>query len=147
MAGRALALAVAAWLAFASLAGTARATSNPLLLFGGPEQRDFLGCLNCDAREAYSIWNAKGEYGDPSRPLCIWNRNGPYGSTESPHSPWSRNAKTRPVVVDRAGNAWGVFAADPATPGRVTDGYLVWLLEARDWIADHLDLMREEWTP
>jgi hypothetical protein len=147
MAKRAAAIASTGLLALASIAGPARATSNPLLLFGGPEQREFLGCLNCDATEPYSIWNAASEFGDPERPLCIWNRKGPYGSTESPHSPWSERPQTLPVVVDRAGNFWGYFAADPQVRGRVTDGYLVWLLEARTWIADHLDVLREEWRP
>ncbi len=125
-------------------AQTARATVNPLLLFGGPEQQDFLGCLTCDAAEPYSIWNPESDYGSPTHPSSIWNRRGRYGSVASPHSPWSRHPRSVPVVVDRAGNLCGNFAVDRAFPGRVTEGYLVWLLEAHDWIADHLDEVRED---
>jgi len=122
----------------------ARATINRLLLFGGPEQQDFLGCVTCDASEPYSIWNPESDYGSPKHPLSIWNREGRYGSAGSPHSPWGRRPESVPVVVDRAGNLCGNFALDRAFPGRVTDGYLVWLLEGHDWIADHLDEVRED---
>lgn len=122
----------------------ARATLNPLLLFGGPEHQDFLGCLTCDASEPFSIWNPQSDYGSPDHPHSIWNRAGPYGSTDSPHSPWSRRPKSVPVVVDRAGNPCGNFAVDRSFPGRVSDGYLIWLLEGHDWIADHLEEVRED---
>jgi hypothetical protein len=139
-----LAAGVACTLLLALGAPPARATRNPLLLFGGPEQQDFLGCVTCDASEPYSIWNPQSHYGAPSHPLSIWNREGRYGSADSPHSPWSRRPKSVPVVVDRAGNLCGNFAVDRAFPGRVTDGYLIWLLEGHDWIADHLDEVRED---
>lgn len=125
-------------------AAPARAATNPLLLFGGPGLQDFLGCLTCDASEPYSIWNPDSDYGSPSHPLSIWNREGRYGSVDSPHSPWSRRPQRVPVVVDRAGNLCGNFAVDRSFPGRVTDGYLIWLLEGHDWIADHLDEVRDD---
>jgi hypothetical protein len=134
----------AACLLLAFGASVASATINRVLLFGGPEQQDFLGCLTCDASEPYSIWNRDSDYGSTTHPHSIWNRKGPYGSTESPHSPWSRKPASAPVVVDRAGNLCGYFVVDRTFPGRVTDGYLVWLLEGHDWIADHLDEVRED---
>jgi hypothetical protein len=137
-------IGVAACVLLAFGAAPARATLNPLLLFGGPELQDFLGCVTCDAAEFYSIWNADSDYGSPKHPNSIWNRKGRYGSTDSPYSPWSRRPKSVPVVVDRAGNLCGNFAVDQSYPGRVSDGYLIWLLEGHDWIADHLDEVREE---
>ena len=125
-------------------AGPARAALNPLLLFGGPEQEDFLGCLTCDAAEPFSIWNPASDYGSPDHPHSIWNRSGRYGSVDSPHSPWSRRPRSVPVVVDRAGNFCGNFAVDRSFPARVTHGYLIWLLEGHDWIADHLDEVRDD---
>jgi hypothetical protein len=126
------------------LGASAGATSYPVLLFGGPEHEDFLGCLTCDASEPYSIWNPNSEYGSPGHPLSIWNREGRYGSQDSPHSPWSRRPESVPLVVDRAGNLCGNFAVDRTFPGRVTDGFLIWILEGHDWIADHLDEVRED---
>jgi hypothetical protein len=128
-----------------ALAPPAGATRNRLLLFGGPDYEDFLGCVTCDAGEPFSIWNPESEYGSPTSRLSIWNREGPYGSQDSPYSPWSRRpGEPLPVVVDRAGNLCGKFVVDRSAPGRVTDGYLVWLLEGHDWIADHLDEVRED---
>jgi hypothetical protein len=135
---------LAACLLLALQAQPARAITNRVLLFGGPEQKDFLGCVNCDASEPYSIWNPKSDYGSPAHPLSIWNREGRYGSEGSPHSPWSRKPQSVPVAVDRAGNVCGNFAVDRSFPGRVTDGYLVWVLEGHDWIADHLEEVRED---
>jgi hypothetical protein len=142
--GKRAAISVAALLSLAFGAAPARATLNPLLLFGGPELEDFLGCVTCPASEFHSVWNAESDYGSPKHPKSIWNREGPYGSVDSPYSPWSRKPKSVPVVVDRAGNLCGNFVLDPAYPGRVTDGYLIWLLEAHDWITEHLDQMRDE---
>ena len=85
---------VASCLLLGLASAPARATLNPLLLFGGPEHQDFLGCLTCDASEPYSIWNPQSDYGSPDHPHSIWNRAGPYGSTDSPHSPWSRRPKS-----------------------------------------------------
>jgi len=142
--GKRAAAGVASCLLLVLGATPARATVNPLLLFGGPQQQDFLGCVTCDATEPYSIWNPESDYGSPSHPLSIWNREGRYGSDDSPHSPWSRRPESVPVVVDRAGNLCGNFAVDRAFPGRVSDGYLIWLLEGHDWIADHLEELRED---
>ena len=132
------------WLVALAIDPARAATRNKLLLFGGPELEDFLGCLTCDASELYSIWNPESDYGDPGHPLSIWNRGGRYGSADSPHSPWSRSPQSVPVVVDRAGNFCGNFTVDPSQPARVTAGYLVWLLEGHDWAADHLDEVRED---
>ena len=123
---------------------TRGATLNKLFLFGGPELQDFLGCLTCDASELYSIWNPQSDHGSPGHRLSIWNRPGPYGTVDSPHSPWSRRPQSVPVVVDRAGNFCGNFAVDRTVPARVSDGYLIWLLEGHDWIADHLDEVRDD---
>ena len=136
-------LAVCCLLAFAA-SPSRGATLNKLLLFGGPELEDFLGCLTCSTTELYSVWNPQSDYGNPRHPLSIWNRQGRYGSTDSPHSPWSRRPQSIPVVVDRAGNFCGNFAVDRSTPSRVDADYLIWLLEGHDWIADHLDEARED---
>ena len=136
----------------------AHADDNPLLLFGGPDRDHFLGCLNCDPSEAFSIWNEEGDYGSTTGPDCIWNRGGVYGSPASPLSPWSRHATTPPFVVDRKGNFYGYFTRDLSYPDRttrtrvtgrpVTDieqliyEFLVWFLEDYDLIIANLDEIR-----
>jgi hypothetical protein len=120
---------------------------DPMLLFGGPDQRDFLGCLNCDRSEPFSIWNERSDHGSTDHPHSIWNRSGPYGSSDGPHSPWSLAPETVPVVVDRAGNLLGYFTANASHPGRVRDAYLLWIVDRHDWIVDHLDAVRLEFAP
>ena len=143
MATRAAAPAVAtAFLLLAVGVDRAGATDHRLLLFGGPERRDFLGCVTCEGTDPYSIWNPDNDYGSPKHPLSIWNRTGRYGSENSPDSPWTARPETPPVVVDRVGNFCGYFVIDRSFPERVKDDYLVWLLEGHDWIADHLDEVR-----
>ena len=73
--------AAALTLLWLGLGQPAAAAENRLLLFAGPEWRDFLGCVNCRASNPYSIWNPASDYGSPTHPLSIWNRSGNYGST------------------------------------------------------------------
>jgi hypothetical protein len=122
----------------------ASASENRLLLFAGPDWKDFLGCINCRASNPYSIWNPASDYGSPTNPASIWNRKGEYGSSDAPASPWSAAPQPPPVVVDRVGNFCGYFVIDPSFPGRVKEPYLVWLLEGHAWAADHLEEVRAD---
>jgi len=151
---RRITLAIAlAWLLGG--AAQARAVDGPLLLFGGADQREFLGCLNCFRSEPFSVWNEKGEYGDPQSELSIWNRSGPYGSTTSPQSPWNPRGSTPPLVVDRVGNLYGYFTRNRSYPKRIRRNdahqkshdflFLVHLLDEYEWIIEHLDDARSRY--
>ncbi len=129
------------WLAAGALPARA---DHRLFLFAGPDWSEFLGCVTCRTSNPYSIWNPETEYGSPSHANSIWNRSGPFGSTTAPGSPWSASPQPPPVVVDRVGNFCGYFVIDRSFPGRVSDPYLVWLLEAQSWAADHLDEVRAD---
>jgi len=144
MATRAAARAAALTLLWLGLGPPATAAENRLLLFAGPEWRDFLGCVNCRASNPYSIWNPASDYGSPTHPLSIWNRSGNYGSAEGLASPWTASPLPPPVIVDRVGNFCGYFVIDASFPGRVREPYLVWLLEGHAWAADHLDEVRAD---
>jgi hypothetical protein len=137
-AARAVVLALL-WLAAG--ASTAQA-DHRLFLFAGPAWGDFLGCVTCRTSNPYSIWNPAAEYGSPEHPNSIWNLGGAYGSADGAGSPWHASPQPPPVVVDRGGNFCGYFVVDRDFPGRVTDPYLRWLLEAHAWAADHLDEVR-----
>jgi hypothetical protein len=128
------------------------AQRTPILLFGGPDFEHFLGCLNCERSEAFSVWNETVDYGSTTHPHSIWNRNGVYGSPSSPWSPWNPSATTPPIAVDRVGNVYGHFTRNLSDPNRVRRQEshvarpdferLVWLLENYDWIIAHLDEAR-----
>jgi hypothetical protein len=127
----------------------------PLLLFGGPKHEVFLGCLRCYRTDPFSVWNEKGEYGDPESELSIWNLDGPYGSGTSPMSPWNPNAETPPLVVSRNGNFYGYFTLNTRHPERVRRNdqhqdwgdfeLIVWLLENYDWVITHLEEVRVQY--
>lgn len=131
-----------------------RAADGPIFLFGGTDFGDFLGCLNCDRSEAFSVWNESGEFGSPTKRNSIWNREGPYGSPTSDTSPWNPRASKPPVAVDRIGNLYGYFTRNPVHPLRVrrNDGHsyhadfdlLAWLLENYEWVITHLDEVRNQ---
>jgi len=149
-----------AWAALAAAASLiaacpALATDGPLLLFGGPHQDEFLGCLNCYRSEPFSVWNETGEYGNPQSESSIWNTRGPYGSRASPLSPWNPRASSPPLVVDRVGNLYGYFTLDRSYPKRIRRNdthqkradfeLLVWLLDNYEWVVTHLEEVRVQY--
>ena len=133
----------------------AHAIDGPLLLFGGPNHDEFLGCLNCYRSEPFSVWNANGEYGDPGNENSIWNQAGPYGSRRSPLSPWNPRSSKPPLVVDRVGNLYGYFTLNRSYPMRIrrNDSHPYWadfqllvrLLDEYEWIVTHLDEERAKY--
>jgi hypothetical protein len=149
-----------AWVAlvFAAIffaAEHAHATDGPLLLFGGPNRDEFIGCLNCYRSESFSVWNENGEYGNPENENSIWNRKGPYGSPSGALSPWNPRASKPPLVVDRVGNLYGYFTLNRGYPKRIrrNDSHrkrddfqlLAWLLDNYDWVVTHLEEVRVQY--
>ena len=102
-----------------------------LLLFGGQDQKVFLGCLNCNEFDRSSVCNEFGSYGSQFSRLSIWNSFGSYGSPFSPYSPWNGLAANPPVIVDKDGNSYGYFTANPSELGRTRIPALVVFL---DWM-------------
>jgi len=84
-----------------------------LHLYGGSNQDQYLGCLNCDTFDKDSIWNSFGDYGNILSSKSIWNVNGNYGSTYSTYSPWSSYASYPPAIVDQDGQFYGYLTLNP----------------------------------
>lgn len=82
-----------------------------LLLFGGNEHEEFLGCLTCNEFSSESICNGYGTYGNEFSTDGIWNEFSGFGNEFSPKSPWNEFSSDNsvPVVVDREGNFYGYF--------------------------------------
>ena len=87
----------------------AHAQRSALVIYGGANQTTYLGCLTCVRFDPESVCRAGGRYGSHLSPQSIWNRSGAYGGQFSPYSPWNRFAKNPPVVLDKAGNRYGLF--------------------------------------
>ncbi|MCQ9637980.1 hypothetical protein MP478_01160 [Chryseobacterium sp. WG14] len=78
-----------------------------LSLYGGSDQDQYLGCLNCDTFNKDSVWNTYGDYGNVYSSKSIWNSYGNYGSSYSTCSPWSSYASYPPAIIDQDGNFYG----------------------------------------
>jgi hypothetical protein len=87
------------------------AFANDLLLFGGSNHDEFLGCLVCNEYSAESVCNEYGKYGNEYG-SNMWNEySSPYGNEYSSSSPWNEYSSSNsvPVLVDRQGNFYGFF--------------------------------------
>ena len=80
-----------------------------LQLYGGKSLNIYLGCLNCPATHASSIWNKASKHGNVTSSISVWNKKGEYGSRTSDMSPWNRNAKHPPIILDDEGGIYGRF--------------------------------------
>lgn len=84
-----------------------------LHLYGGSNEDQYLGCINCDTFDKNSIWNPYGDYGNLLSSKSIWNGSGNYGSSYSTYSPWSDYASYPPVILDQDGNFFGYLTLNP----------------------------------
>jgi hypothetical protein len=89
-----------------------------LLIFGGDRHKEFLGCLNCSEMDATSVWNDMSQYGWGNG-FGVWNPFGPYKNPFASQSACNEFANDPPVIVDRAGNAYGYLTVNEYKPGSV----------------------------
>ena len=104
-----LSVVIAIWV---SLAANAYAQAPALLLFGDPDHKTFLGCLNCSQYDGGSVCNQYGEHGSKYNSDSIWNQYADFGSIYSSDSPWNQYSSSGPVVVDNSGQLYGRFTAN-----------------------------------
>ena len=88
------------------------ANGQALILYGGDDHEEFLGCINCGRYDSKSIWNEYGTYGSKYSSNSIWNEYGTYGSEYSSNSPWNAYASNPPVIVDKNGNFYGYLTVN-----------------------------------
>lgn len=84
----------------------AQAQNVPLLLFGGKNDREFAGCLNCGKYDDESVCNKYGDYGSKYNDKSIWNKYGTFGSKYNLASPWNAYGEGL-AIVDSDGNFYG----------------------------------------
>jgi hypothetical protein len=118
-------------------------TPKALLLFGGRDHEDFLGCLNCVDSSSSSVCNELGKYGLALNSNSIWNGLGKYGSSLSEYSPWNSLTDKAPIIVDRDGKSYGYFSVNAFHHGRTRIKWLVAVLDFYDKEGD-LDATKEK---
>lgn len=127
----------------ASVPHQSTATEPQLLLFGGKNHDEFLGCLNCSRMHRDSIWNAYGKFGSEYQVKSIWNRYGIFGSQYNQNSPWNAYGTKGPVIVDANGNFYGYFSRNKFNKQTRIE-WVVWILDNYDYVIEHLDKVREK---
>ena len=100
-----------------------------LMLFGGPNHRTYLGCLNCSEYATDSVKNRFGRHGSGFSSDSIFNEFSSYGSAFSSHSACNPLASDPPVIVDDAGAFYGRLTINEIHSQRTRDAGL------RGWIA------------
>lgn len=88
------------------------ANAEELLIYGGENHEEFLGCLNCPHYKQESICNRYGKYGREYSQNSIFNRYGKYGRKHSPESPWNTayRSSSAPILKDRYGKDKGYLS-------------------------------------
>jgi len=105
---------------FAQGFANSSSTSKKLMLFGGENNKEYLGCVNCSEFSTESILNEYGLYGSKYSATSIWNKYGTYGSKYSQYSPWNTYASNPPIIVDEDGGFYGYFTVNKYYPRRIT---------------------------
>ncbi|RHJ76377.1 hypothetical protein [Parabacteroides sp. AM08-6] len=120
------------------------ASAQTLLLFGGKDHDEFLGCINCNGYSSNSVWNEYSNYGNSYNSKSIWNEYGTYGNEYSDYSPWNPYATHPPVVVDRDGNFYGYLTTNKYHPKRATFKLALIMYKYYEDIRDNVSEWEEE---
>lgn len=87
-------------------------SNTELLIYGGENNRTFLGCINCSDSGSDSIWNLYSGFGSEHDANSIWNEHGEFSGIHGKYSPFNKYSSNPPILVDRQGNFYGYFTAD-----------------------------------
>ena len=76
------------------------ALAKELLLYGGSNHDEFLGCLVCNEYSSESVCNGYGQYGNEYG-SNMWNEySSPYGNEYSPSSPWNEYSVMKSIETE-----------------------------------------------
>ena len=103
-----------------------------LMLYGGKNNKQYLGCISCSEYETDSITNEYGKYGSRYATNSIWNVYGTFGSQYSQYSWRNPYATNPPVIVDQDGDFYGHFTVNEYFVNRTRIGSIVAILDAAD---------------
>jgi hypothetical protein len=97
---------------------TSAANAQEILIFGGNNNKDFLGCLSCNEMAGNSVWNEMSQYGW-NNGFGKWNPFGPYKNPFSSYSACNEYTSNGPVLVDRNGKFYGRLTMNEYTSGSI----------------------------
>lgn len=103
---------------FVSVPVASSQTTAEIIILGGRNQTDFLGCLSCNEFNSDSVWNDMSRHGFGNS-FSTWNPFGPNKNPYSPTSACNEMATNPPIIVDRRGTYYGEFTINDARPDSV----------------------------
>jgi hypothetical protein len=99
-----------------------------LLIFAGPDHKQFLGCLNCSADDPLSVNNTDGAYGSSNSTTSIFDNYTQFGSEYGNYSPCNEYPLDAPVIVDSQGNYYGrLTISEDISDSELSRSYIPWL--------------------
>jgi len=113
--------------------------SNPqsakIMLFGGKNNKTFLGCLTCSQYETSSVHSKYSDFGSRYSSSSIWNNYGDFGSRYGSYSACNTRASNPPVIVDDKGTFYAYLSLNSSKQGiranspSSVSGIYTWLVE------------------
>lgn len=97
---------------------TASAQVPAVLIFGGSDHKEFLGCLSCSATDLSSVWNEISKYGWGNG-FGVWNSFGSYKNPFGAQSACNEYGNDPPVLVDNTGQFYGYLTLNAYKNGSV----------------------------
>lgn len=94
------------------------AFASDILIFGGMNHKDFLGCLTCNQYSNNSVFNKFSTYGWANI-FGVWNPFGEYKNQFSSTSACNEYAADPPVLVDQQGSFYGRLSVNQFIGGSI----------------------------
>lgn len=89
-----------------------------ILIFGGDNNKEFLGCLTCNEMAGNSVYNNMSTYGW-GNDFGKWNPFGKFKNSFSTYSACNEFSQNGPVLVDRSGQFYGRLTVNEFVSGSV----------------------------
>lgn len=82
-----------------------------MMIYGGRNHDQYLGCITCSEFSSDSICNGFGRYGNEFGTQGMFNEFSGFGNEFSAKSPWNEFSTSQevPILVDESGKFFGYF--------------------------------------
>jgi len=109
---------------------TAAAAAEKLMLLGGSDLKQYLGCIECNEFSTDSICNGFGKYGNQFSTDGMFQEFSGFGNDFLPESPWNEfsTSTSVPVLVDEQVAFYGYFTINDSRPNAVKFSHQLYLL-------------------
>lgn len=108
----------AATLICSAMAMPVAAQQPRILIMGGANHDEYLGCLSCSEMERDSVWNDMSTY-SWNNGFGKWNSFGPHRNPYGGHSACNTYSRSPPILVDAKGTLYGTLSINPYAKGSI----------------------------